>query len=249
MPTTLPGVPPEQAAFQLYWQDHAMSQFGEVETVFGKVGRADTGTDPAPYSMAETVVHLRPRSEWPRIARHRWYSSWAPGPLAKLLRLGGPDQTRRTGAELVTALDEAVRLPGWTSAWTAPARARMDMMATGIRTPVGTRIGASDPGRLDVLGRELRTAALRVVGTRSAVFESLGGETRVGFDVDASALARHGADSSTVASTVELLANGGQIGEIEQEGRVLRVRISPELPDVQSRGPLDQLREITVRAG
>src|SRR6185312_7393532 len=78
MPTTLPGVPPEQAAFQLYWQDHAMSQFGEVETVFGKVGRADTGTDPAPYAMAETIVRLRPRAEWPKLPRRRWYSAWAP---------------------------------------------------------------------------------------------------------------------------------------------------------------------------
>src|SRR4051812_13241097 len=120
MPTTLPGVPPEQAAFQLFWQDFAMSQFGEVETVFGKVGRADTGTDPAPYSMAETVVHLRPRAEWPRIARHRWYSSWAPAALQKLLRLLWPDETPRSTPELIAALDEAVRLPGWTSAWTAP---------------------------------------------------------------------------------------------------------------------------------
>ena len=215
MPTTLPGVPPEQAAFQLYWQDHAMSQFGEVETVFGKVGRADTGTDPAPYSMAETVVHLRPRAEWPRIARHRWYSSWAPGPLAKLLRLGWPDQTPRTTAELVAALDEAVRLPGWTSAWTAPARARMDMMATGVRTPVGIRIVSPDPTRLDAIGTAVRARVAALPGTRSAIFESLGGETWPDLALDAAALADHHVDPAVVQATTHLLTTGGQIGEVD----------------------------------
>jgi Cu(I)/Ag(I) efflux system membrane protein CusA/SilA len=249
MPTTLPGVAPDQAAQQLSWQDRAIARFGEVATVFGKVGRADSGTDPAPYSMAETTIRLRPREEWPKVPRTRWYSGWAPLPLRRALAVFWPERTPRSTAELIEELDKAARLPGWTSAWTAPARARMDMMATGIRTPVGIRIVASDPRRLDALGRDLRATALRVVGTRSAVFESLGGETRLGFDVEPSAIARHGADASMIASTVALLASGGQVGEIEQEGRILRVRISPELPDVQSRGPLDQLREITVRAG
>ena len=115
MPTTLPGVSPDEAALQLFWQDHAMSQFGEVASVFGKVGRADTGTDPAPYSMAETTIRLRPRSEWPKVARARWYSRWAPEPLRRMLRHVWPDLTPRTTAELVDELDKAVRLPGWTA--------------------------------------------------------------------------------------------------------------------------------------
>jgi Cu(I)/Ag(I) efflux system membrane protein CusA/SilA len=255
MPTTLPGVPPEQAAFQLYWQDHAMSQFGEVETVFGKVGRADTGTDPAPYAMAETVVHLRPRAEWPRISRHRWYSSWAPGTLKKLLRLGWPDQTPRTTAELVAALDEAVRLPGWTSAWTAPARARMDMMATGVRTPVGIRIVSPDPARLDAIGTAVRARVAALPGTRSAIFESLGGETWPDLAVDPAALARHDVDPAVVQATTRLLTTGGQVGELElpghgpDDGQRLRVRLTPEPPDVRPRGLADQLRTVTVRAG
>src|SRR5207237_6006388 len=130
-PATVAGVAPGEAALQLYGQDHAMSRFGEVASVFGKVGRADTGTDAAPYSMAETTIRLRPRAEWPRIARTRWYSRWAPQPLQRVLRLLWPDRRPRTTAELVDELDKAVRLPGWTAAWTAPARARMDMMATG----------------------------------------------------------------------------------------------------------------------
>ncbi|MFL5304859.1 MAG: efflux RND transporter permease subunit [Polyangia bacterium] len=248
MPTTLPGVEPEQAAFQLYWQDHAMSQFGEVESVFGKVGRADTGTDPAPYSMAETVIRLRPRAEWPRLARRRWYSRWAPAPLRKVLRLLWPDQTPRTNAELVAALDDAVRLPGWTGAWTAPARARMDMMATGVRTPVGIRIVSPDPARLDALGTAVRARVAALPGTRSAVFESLGGETWLGFDADAAALARTGADPAVVQSTARLLTTGGQLGEVDLDGRRLRVRITPEPPDVRPRGPADQLRAVTIRA-
>jgi Cu(I)/Ag(I) efflux system membrane protein CusA/SilA len=251
MPTTLPGVSPDESALQLYWQDHAISKFGEVATVFGKVGRADTGTDPAPYSMAETTIRLRPRAEWPRIARPRWYSSstWIPQPLRRVLRWVWPDRTPRTTAELVDELDRAVRLPGWTAAWTAPARARMDMMATGVRTPVGIRIVASDPQRLDTVGTALRALVERTPGTRSAVFEALGGETWLDFEADQEAIARLGVDPAVVRATVDLFVTGGQLGEIQNQGRRLRVRLSPQVPDVQARGAADLLRELTVRGG
>jgi Cu(I)/Ag(I) efflux system membrane protein CusA/SilA len=248
MPTTLPGAPPSQVAQQLFWQDHALSRFGEVASVFGKVGRADTGTDPAPYSMAETTIRLKPRSEWPTLPHARWYSSWAPEPLARVLRLAWPDRAPRTTAELIDALDRAVRLPGWTSAWTAPARARMDMTATGVKTPVGVRLVAPDPRRLEALGSAVRKVVAGLPGTRSAVFEGLGGETWLSFDADHDALARLGVEPATVAATVELLATGGQLGEVEEEGRRVRVRVTPEPPDVRPRGALDQLRELTLRS-
>ncbi|MEP6652038.1 MAG: efflux RND transporter permease subunit [Myxococcales bacterium] len=248
MPTTLPGVQPDQAAHQLFWQDHAMSRFGEVATVFGKVGRADTGTDPAPYAMAETTIRLRPRAEWPKIQRRRWYSSWAPGPVRRLLGLVWPERTARTTAELVEELDRAVRLPGWTGAWTAPARARTDMMATGVRTPVGIRIVAPDPERLDGIGTAVRSVVAGLPGTRSALFEALGGETWLSFETDPAALARHRVDAAAVQAMVHMLSTGGQLGEMDQDGRRLRVRIAPEPPDVRPRGQADQLREITVRA-
>jgi Cu(I)/Ag(I) efflux system membrane protein CusA/SilA len=249
MPTTRPGVPPEQAALQLYWQDFALSQFDEVATVFGKVGRADTGTDPAPYSMAETTIRLRPRNEWPKVPRQRWYSSWAPGPLRRLLRLAWPDATPRTNAEVIEELDKAASLPGWRGAWTAPARARMDMMATGVRTPVGVRVISPDPDRLEALGAAVRRVVSDLPGTRSAVFEGTGGETWLSFATDPGALARFGLDDASVRKVVDLLAAGGQLGEIQDEhGRLLRVRIAPEVPDLRPRGRADELREITLRA-
>jgi Cu(I)/Ag(I) efflux system membrane protein CusA/SilA len=248
MPSTLAGVNPSEAAQQLAWQDHAMSAFGEVASVFGKVGRADTGTDPAPYTMAETTLRLRPRAEWPKLARERWYSSWAPAALARLLRPLWPDKTPRSIDELIDELDHAVRLPGWTSAWTAPARARMDMMATGVRTPVGIRIVSNDPQRLDELGTKLRQMLEALPGTRSAVFESLGGEPWLGFESDRAALARFGIEQKQLDSVVRLSATGGQLGEIEYQGEPIRVRIAPEIPDVQVRGDSDRLRDITLRS-
>jgi Cu(I)/Ag(I) efflux system membrane protein CusA/SilA len=248
MPTTLPGVDPSEAGVQLAWQDHAISKFGEVASVFGKVGRAETGTDPAPYSMAETTVRLRPREQWPKIHRTRWYSAWAPAYLRPLLQTLWPDATPRSSAELVDALDRAVRLPGWTGAWTTPARARMDMLATGVRTPVGVRIVAPDPERLDALGASVRTILQHLPGTRSAVLEALGGQSWLDFDVDESALARQRVAPALLASTTQLMATGGQLGELDYAGRRMRVRIASQLPDVQMRGAGDQLRDLTVRS-
>jgi copper/silver efflux system protein len=248
MPTTLPGVDPAEASLQLAWQDHAISKFGEVASVFGKVGRAETGSDPAPYSMAETTVRLRPREQWPKLPRTRWYSAWAPAYLRPLLRTLWPEATARSSAELVDALDRAVRLPGWTSAWTTPARARMDMLATGVRTPVGIRIVAPDPKRLDALGASVRALLQHVPGTRSAVLDALGGQNWLDFAADPSALARQRVAPALLASTVQLMATGGQLGELDYAGRRMRVRVASQLPDVQMRGAGDQLRELTVRS-
>lgn len=245
MPTTLPGVSGDQAAAQLRRQDRAIAQRKEVATVFGKVGRADTATDPAPFSMAETTVRLLPRDEWPKLARTRWYSGWAPRGLRGVLGVVWPEETPASTAELVESLDRATRLPGWTGAWTAPARARMDMMSTGVRTPVGIRVVAADPARLLELGTALRTMATQLPGTRSAVFESLGGEPWMELVPDPAAMALHGVDPALVRSTADLLLTGGQIGELEQDGRRLRVRVAP---DLSLRGPADQLREVTVRS-
>jgi Cu(I)/Ag(I) efflux system membrane protein CusA/SilA len=245
MPTALAGAPVEELAAQLQLQDRALGESKEVATVFGKVGRAETATDPAPLSMVETTVRLRPREEWPRYPRARWYSRWAPPFLRRVLAVPWPEESPATTSELIGRLDRAARLPGWANAWTAPARGRADMMATGIRTPVGIRIAAADPVRLEVLGSALRTVAGRVPGTRSAVFESLGGETRLEFVADEGALAAHHVEPALAKATADLLLSGGQIGELEKDGRRLRVRVAQ---DFNARGPADQIREITVRA-
>ena len=237
MPSTLPGVSPDMAASQLFQQDRAIRGFPEVSAIFGKVGRAETATDPAPYSMVETTIRLKPRARWPKIARSRWYSGWAPAGVRRVLGLVWPEETAETMAELVERLDRATRLPGWIGAWTAPARARMDMMATGVRTPVGIRVVAADPARLDALGTALRTMATRVPGTRSAVFESLGGEPRLDFDIDPGAMSLRHVDPALVRATANLVLTGGQVGEIERDGRRMRVRITPDLNMPAMPGP------------
>jgi Cu(I)/Ag(I) efflux system membrane protein CusA/SilA len=246
MPTTGPGVPPGQAAAELRRQDQTIAAFPQVRTVFGKVGRADTATDPAPFSMAETIVRLKPQSAWPTMARTRWYSRWAPRALARVLAWAWPERTAETPSELADSLDRAARRAGWTNAWTAPARARMEMMSTGIRTPVGVRVVASDPARLEAIGTALRSLAMGVQGARSAVFESLGGETQLRFAADPMALAEHDVDPGLVQSTADLVLSGGHIGDILYEGVPIRVRVGLGGPGI--RGQADTLRDITVRS-
>jgi Cu(I)/Ag(I) efflux system membrane protein CusA/SilA len=257
MPTTLPGIRPELAANQLFQQDRALRDQREVSGVFGKVGRSDSATDPAPYSMAETTLELRPRSQWPWVRAHRWYSGWAPPGLRRILARVWPEARPETTSELVEKLDRATHLPGWISAWTAPARARIDMMATGVRTPVGLRIVAPDPGRLDAVGTVLRDVISAVPGTRSAVFESQGGEPWLAFELDPAALAARHVDPDLARSTADLLLTGGQLGETAVDGRRVRLRITPDVnmpmmmpgPGMEPlRGASDQLREVTVRA-
>jgi Cu(I)/Ag(I) efflux system membrane protein CusA/SilA len=244
MPTTLPGIPPDEAAGILRRQDRAITRFAEVDTVFGKVGRADTATDPAPWSMTETTIRLFPRERWPKHFRRRWYTEWAPGPLRRVLGWIWPEEITPTTAELVAGLDRATRLPGWTNAWTAPARGRIDMMSTGVRTPVGIRIVAADPTRLEALGAAVRTLALAIPGTRSAVFESLGGQPGLTFVADDDAIAGVGVDPAVVQSTADLVITGGQVGDLELDGRKLRVRVGT---DFNERGDADLLRGATVR--
>jgi copper/silver efflux system protein len=275
MPTTLPGVMPGDAAVQLRKFDQTVSGFPEVAGVFGKVGRADTATDPAPYSMVESTIRLRPQSTWPKVARARWYSGWAPAPLRWALAKLWPEQTPETTAELVEKLDRATHLPGWTSAWTAPARARMDMMSTfGVRTPIGIRIVAGDPSRLDAVGTAVEKWAAALPGTRSAVLESLGGEPWLTFKPDPAALALHNVDAALAQATADLVITGGQVGELSwtkngsgtrhshkfvpfermhehtselpRGKQAYRFRVQPHM-DMRGQDA-DQLRQITVRS-
>ena len=252
MPTAVAGLSAQDAHGELTEQDRDIAALPGVQTVFGKIGRSDSATDPAPFSMAETTIRLKPRASWPRVFHARWYTSWAPEPVKRLLRRIWPERAPMTTDELVEHLDAHVYRPGWTNAWTAPVRARMDMMSTGVRTPVGVRVVAADPARLDALGGAVEAAVRKLPGTRSAVFEGLGGERRVDFELDAQALARWDVDPERARAVANFVATGGAIGEIPatepSAKRPLPVRLALDAPWLHK--PLqDVLRDATVRAG
>src|SRR5689334_11134237 len=136
MPSTMPGISIKQAHQLLQVTDRTLAQFSEVERVFGKAGRAETATDPAPLSMLETVITLKPRSQWRRV--DTWYSGWAPEWIKPALRRITPDHI--SPENLVNEMNAALANPGVSNAWTMPVKGRIDMLTTGIRTPVGLKI-------------------------------------------------------------------------------------------------------------
>jgi len=252
MPTAAAGLSGVDAHGELKEQDRDISVLPGVQAVFGKIGRSDSATDPAPFSMAETTIRLQPRGEWPRMFHARWYSSWAPEPFKRLLRRIWPERAPMTTDELVEHLDTNTVRPGWTNAWTAPVRARMDMMSTGVRTPVGVRVVAADPARVAALGGAVEAAVRQVPGTRSAVYEGLGGERRLGFELDAQALARWDVDPARARAVADFVATGGAIGEIPAADphakRPIPVRLALDAPFLH-KPPQDVIRDATVRGG
>ena len=142
-------------------------RFPEVERVLGKAGRAETSTDPAPLSMLETVITLKPKTEWRRV--DTWYSAWAPEWLKRVLRPLTSDRISRE--ELVSQLNEALRIPGLSNAWTMPIKARLDMLATGVRTPVGIKIAGADLKVIEQIGARVEKA-LPAVRERGACLPS-----------------------------------------------------------------------------
>lgn len=175
MPITLPGISIEKAREWLQQQDKIIMQFPEVETVFGKVGRAETSTDPAPLSMVETLIQLHPLEDWPAVYHDRWYSSWASPTLKKFLSWIWPEMKPRTWEELIADLDRTVKLPGTPNAWLFPIRTRIDMLTTGIRTPVGIKVFGDDLETLDRTAVEIEEKLQTFTGTRSVIAERSGG--------------------------------------------------------------------------
>jgi Cu(I)/Ag(I) efflux system membrane protein CusA/SilA len=191
MPTTLPGMSVTEAQKILQVQDKIIKSFPEVERVFGKAGRAETATDPAPFSMMETVILLKPQSEWPKTPR--WYSGWAPEWLQNVLRRGWPDH--KSTQELIYGpggLNEAMQLPGVVNAWTMPIKARVDMLSTGVRTPVGIKILGSDLKKIEEIGQHIEMAIKDVPGTASAFAERTAGGYFLDFNLKREELARYG---------------------------------------------------------
>jgi Cu(I)/Ag(I) efflux system membrane protein CusA/SilA len=230
MPITLPGISVGEASRLLQIQDELLMGFPEVARVHGKAGRAETPTDPAPLSMMETVISLKPPSEWR--SRERFYSSWAPEWLkAAVLRRLWPD--RISWDELVDELDRTVRIPGTTNAWVMPIKNRIDMLTTGIRTPIGIKVFGSDLRVIEEIGQRLETALRDLPQTRSVFAERAAGGYFVDFELDRSALARHGLSVADAQETI-LSAVGGENVTVTVEGRArfpVNVRYPRELRD------------------
>ena len=233
MPTTLPGVSVAQAAELLQTQDRRLKSFPEVERVFGKAGRADTSTDPAPFSMAETTVILKPESAWRPKAR--WYSSWSPEWMKPAFRPFWPD--RISMEELTDEMNGALAIPGVTNAWTMPIKNRLDMLSTGVRTPVGIKIFGSDLNEIERLGEKMENLLRKVPGTRSIYAERVAEGYFLDIVPRRDQLARYGLTIQQV-QTVIAIAVGGENVTTTVEGRErypVNVRYPRELRDEPSR--------------
>ncbi|OGR68681.1 MAG: cation transporter [Elusimicrobia bacterium GWC2_61_19] len=214
MPTTLPGISVTEAQKLLQEQDRVLKSIPEVERVFGKAGRADTSTDPAPFSMMETLAVLKPQDQWRK--KDRWYSSWLPELAQKPLRHIWND--RLTWDELIGDIDSRMRFPGVSNAWTMPIKARIDMLTTGVRTPVGIKIFGADLKKIEETGLEVERLVRQVKGTRSVYAERTAGGYFLDFTLKREALARYGLTVKE-AQMALMTAIGGQNLTTTVEGR------------------------------
>jgi len=239
MPTTPPGISVAQAQELMETQDRILHSFPEVERVFGKAGRAETSTDPAPFSMMETVVMLKPEEEWR--AKPRWYSSWAPEWLKSFFSPIWPDHISR--AELEAEMDRALRIPGTINAWTMPIKARIDMLSTGVRTPIGIKIFGKDLEEIQRLGTEIEAVVRDIPGTRSVYAERVTGGYFVDFDPRRDQLARYGLTIEGLQMVI-MSAIGGENIATTIEGRErypVNVRYPRDL-----RNDIDRLQRVLV---
>lgn len=229
MPTTLPGISVTETQKLLQAQDQILKSFPEVERVFGKAGRAETSTDPAPFSMMETTVILKPRNEWRKTARFGKFLPFLTRPL--------------TFDELTAEMDKKMQFPGVTNAWTMPIKARIDMLTTGVRTPIGIKIFGSDLKEIEKIGEHIEMLLKELPGTRSIYAERTAGGYFVDFDLKREQLARYGL-SVEDAQMVIMAAIGGETITTTIEGRErypVNLRYARELRD-----DVDKLRRVLV---
>ena len=261
MPSTMPGISIGNAQNLLQVTDSIVKRFPEVDRVLGKAGRAETPTDPAPLSMLETIITLKPTSEWRRT--ETWYSSWAPGWIKPVFRRFTPDHISQD--ELVRQMNEALDIPGVANAWTMPVKARTAMLTTGVRTPLGLKISGADINTIEQIGSRVEKVLAQVPGTRSVFAERTGTGYFLDVDWKREELARYGLSIDDVQSVVQN-AIGGENVTTTIEGRErypVNVRYMPDfrndigelghLPVPASGGqrqiPLDQLATIATVTG
>ncbi len=214
MPTTMPGISITEAQKVLQVTDRIIKRFPEVKYVLGKAGRAETSTDPAPLSMLETVIILKPKPEWRKT--ETWYSSWAPEWGKALLRRITPDHISQQ--ELIMEMNDALKIPGLANSWTMPIKGRFDMLSTGLRTPVGLKVTGADLDTIEEIGARIESILPAVKGTRSVFAE----RTASGYFLDVQwnrkELARYGLSMKDAQAVVEN-AIGGENVTTTVEGR------------------------------
>uniref|UniRef100_E1TEK7 Heavy metal efflux pump, CzcA family n=1 Tax=Burkholderia sp. (strain CCGE1003) TaxID=640512 RepID=E1TEK7_BURSG len=216
MPTALPGISAAKAGELLQQTDRLIKTVPEVETVFGKSGRADTATDPAPLEMFETTIQFKPRSQW------------RPG---------------MTPEKLVDELDRTVKVPGLSNVWVPPIRNRLDMLSTGIKTPVGVKISGGELSQIDRVAAQVEAAVKDVPGVTSALAERLNGGRYIDVDIDRLAAARYGLAVADIQAVVSSAVGGDNVGEViaGRERFPINIRYPREIRD-----SLDKLRQLPV---
>src|SRR5947208_421620 len=264
MPITLPGIGITEAAKYLQLQDKLLRQFPEIQSVYGKIGKSDTATDPAPLSMVETTVVVKPESEWRKEYHARWYSNWAPTWLKRQLARFWPEEQPIGWEALIEQLDRAVQIPSFANAWLFPIRTRIDMITTGIRTPVGVKVMGPKLETIEDIGLQVERVLQGVAGTRSAFFERVTGGYYIDYQIKREEAARYGLSVAQVNQIIQA-AVGGQVVTTTVEGRErypVNVRYARGLRDDLSKlsrvliptpdgaqVPISQLADLTVRTG
>jgi len=242
MPVTSPGISVTEAGRLLAIQDRILKSFPEVETVFGKAGRAETATDPAPFTMMETTVQLKPQSAWRKVEKdYSGLPEWLRPAAAAIL---GAERSL-TYDELVAEMDAKMQFPGLQNAWTMPIRARIDMLSTGIRTPVGIKVFGPDLTTIQDIGIRIEGILKDVAGTRSVFAERVAGGFFVDIDIRRDAIARYGLTVGEVQEVIQSAIGGMNITRTV-EGRErypVNVRYPRELRD-----DLEKLKRILVPA-
>ncbi len=242
MPTTLPGISITKAKEVLQQTDRIIASFPEVKSVFGKAGRADTATDPAPLSMFETIITLKPENEWPKHHMKRFYENWpkwAKWLPQKIL----PDAVPDTIEKLTERLNNAIQFPGLTNAWTMPIKTRIDMLSTGIKTPVGIKIMGNDLGVLNKIGQNVEAVMRDIPGTLSVYSERVVGGNYLDFEIDRRAIARYGLTVGDVQDIIQTAIGGMNVTHTVEglERYPVNIRYQRDF-----RNNLQQLRRVLV---
>ena len=217
MPTTYPGVSITKAKELLQQTDKIIKTFPEVHHVFGKVGRAETATDPAPLAMLETTIRLKPKDEWP-----------------------DPDKTVK---ELMNEMDAAIKFPGLSNAWTMPIKTRIDMLSTGIKTPIGIKVSGPDLKVLEEVGSDIEQALKQLPDTLSAFADKAAGGYYLDFDIDRKEAARYGLTTGDVQDVIQSAIGGMNITQTVEglERYPVNLRYPRELRD-----NLDSLKRVLI---